>query len=148
PFILVPRLFLDLPDEPGAVVAQRVLELLQQDLARLAGAQTGDALELTNVLLLRLLELVRLDLEVAGAVVERALLAAHLRKLQVERLLLAEEPLLDAGQLGAAGVELGLRLVVPGAGRAPGGRLHRAGGRRAESYCGGARPAGHQRDHS
>ena len=36
-------LLLDLADQPGAVVAQLVLELAQQDLLGLAGAQAGDA---------------------------------------------------------------------------------------------------------
>jgi hypothetical protein len=63
----------------------------------LAGAEAGDALELAEVLLLRLLQLVGLALEVAPAVFERPLLARNFSELQVERLLLAEEPFLDAG---------------------------------------------------
>ena len=68
-------------------MAQLVLELLQEDLARLARAEAGDALELAHVLLPRRLELLGLAIEVARAVLERLLLARELREAQLERLL-------------------------------------------------------------
>src|SRR6185312_6614007 len=56
PLRLVLGLVLDLADEAGAVVAQRVLELLEQDLPGLPRAEAGHALELAHMLVLRLLE--------------------------------------------------------------------------------------------
>ena len=61
-------LLLDLADQAGAVVAQLVLELAQQDLLGLAGAQAGQPLELAHLVVLRLLQLRRALLEVARAV--------------------------------------------------------------------------------
>ncbi len=86
--------------------AQLVLELAQEDLARLGGAQAGDSLELADVLALGGLQLLALVLEVAGAIGERALLAGLVLEADVERLLLAEQPLLDAADLGAALAQL------------------------------------------
>ena len=56
---VVAGLLLDLADQPGAVVAQLVLELAQQDLLGLPGAQARHPLELAQLLALGLLELAR-----------------------------------------------------------------------------------------
>ena len=91
---------------------QLVLELAQQQLARLAGAQATQALELADLLLLGLLELRRLVLQVAGAVLERAILAVDLGQAQVQRLLLRDQPLLGPRDLGAALTQLEPQLGV------------------------------------
>src|SRR4051794_19951205 len=79
---------LDLTDEAGAVRAELVLELAQEDLPRLRRAQVGDPLELAHVLALRRLQLLRLRIEVAGTVGEAALLARCVLEADLERFLL------------------------------------------------------------
>src|SRR3954454_6452779 len=101
-------LFLDLPGEHGAVVAQLVLELAQQQLARLGGAQPAEALQLADLALLGLLHALGLMLEIARAVFQRALLALELGQTHVQRLLLRQQALLDACDLVAAGTQLAL----------------------------------------
>src|SRR4051794_9372445 len=96
---LAARLFLDLVHELGAVVAQLVLELLQQDLARLPRAQARYALELTDLLALGGLELLRLGIQVARAVLQRALAATRFLQAHLEGLLFGDQAFLDARDL-------------------------------------------------
>src|SRR5215211_7482308 len=78
-------LLLDLPDEPRALVLELVLQLAQQDLLGLAGAEPGEALELADLLALRLLQRESVLLDVTAAVLERALPLVELLPRQVER---------------------------------------------------------------
>src|SRR6266508_2759467 len=99
-------LLLDLAHHPGGVVACLLLDLLEHHLLGLGDAQTGDALELANVLALALLEELALAVELAGAVVERALAPLELRLKRVECAVAGEEPLLGAAELGAPFAQL------------------------------------------
>ena len=94
-------LLLDLAHLAGALVADLVLQLAQQDLLRLRGAQAGDALELAHVALAHVddLGLARLDGRLAGG--ER-------RALLVERCLLRQQALLEPHHLGASLLEVGV----------------------------------------
>src|SRR5947207_2388654 len=78
-------LLLDLTDEPGAVGAELVLELAEQDLARLCLAEVRDPLELAQMLALGGLQLLGLGVEVAGAVGEAAFLAGRVLEADLER---------------------------------------------------------------
>ena len=73
-------LLLDLADEPGRVVADLVLEFLEQDLLGLGGGDAADALEFADVALVSVARLLQALLELLGARVE-------LRGANVERLL-------------------------------------------------------------
>ena len=84
-------------------------------------------LELADVVALALLELLTLAVELAVAVVERVLPTSEIGELDVDRLLLGDDPLLDAHDLGAALEQLGLEVVARG-GAAP---IADAGGRPA-----------------
>jgi hypothetical protein len=103
------RLLLDLADELRAVVAQLALELAQEQLPGLARRQVRDPLELAQVLLLGLLQPLGLDLQVAGAVLERGLAPLELVGAGVDRLLLGEQALLDARDLRPSLAQLGLQ---------------------------------------
>ena len=94
-------LLLDLAHLAGALVADLVFQLAQQDLLRLRGAQAGDALELAHVALAQVddLGLVLLDGRLAGG--ER-------RALLVERCLLRQQALLEPHHLGAPLLEVGV----------------------------------------
>src|SRR5437763_5823241 len=107
-------LLVDLADERRAVVAELLLELAQEDLASLTGAQAGDPLELADVLLLRGLELARLVVEVPLPVLEGRLAALDLADAHVEGLLLAQQPLLDTGDLRPALAQLRVDLRAHG----------------------------------
>jgi hypothetical protein len=98
--------------ERRAVVAELLLELLEEDLACLAGAEAGDALELAQLVALGGLELLGLGVEVAGAVLERALALGGLLEADAERLLLGDHPLFDASELGTPLAQLGVDLVA------------------------------------
>jgi hypothetical protein len=141
PVGVVARLLLHLADQPGAVVAELVLQLAHQDLLRLSGAQAGHALELAHLGALGGLQLLASVLEVALAVVERAFALVDALAVQLERALLGAQPLLEAGELGAAGPQLVVHLLAgrrrrergPGTARgcvAPLGCGERAGRRR------------------
>src|SRR5688572_20433918 len=92
-------LLLDVADHHRALVAHLVLELLEEDLLGLADAQARDSLQLPQLALARLLELLRLILEVALAVLERALPPLQLAQPDVDRLFLGQDALLRARQL-------------------------------------------------
>src|SRR5436305_2845022 len=89
----------DLADERRAVVAKLLLELAQEDLTSLNRAQAGDPLKLGDVLLLGGLELAQLVVEVPLPALEGRLAALDLADAHVEGLLLAQQPLLDTGDL-------------------------------------------------
>ena len=112
-------LLLHVADQDGALVAQLVLELLEEDLLRLADAEPRDPLELLELAVARPLQLLALMLEVAPAVLERALTPLHLSQPDVERLLLPEDALLSAGELHSPLAQL----VLDVAGRLRRGRL-------------------------
>src|SRR3954447_9533653 len=118
------NLVLDLARKHGTVAAELILELAQQQLPCLTGAQAAQALQLADLILLGLLEPLGLVLEVARAVFERALLALHLGQPDIERLLLREQALLDPSDLRAAGLELGCRAGIGGRRRDPGSGGH------------------------
>ena len=83
-----------------------------------------------ELLLLGLLEPLGLVLQVAAAVLERALAAGQLVRAGVDRLLLGQQALLDAGDLRAALAQLGLEVVARRArrrGDRPGAVSGRAG---------------------
>ncbi len=120
-------LLLDLAHEPRRVVADLVLELLEQELLGLRGGQPGDALELARV-------------AVAGggglldALVQELLAGVEFGGARVQGLLARDQPLLQAPDLLAARVGV-IRLCLAGhlAGcgdaAARGRRRQRAGGR-------------------
>src|SRR5439155_23142526 len=89
------RLGLDLADAPVGVLADLVLDLLEQDRLRLRGGHRRDALELLADLLLRLGQLTPGPLELLLALAERALPTLDLLDAAVELLFL----LLDASLL-------------------------------------------------
>src|SRR2546421_2036003 len=131
-------LLLHLADEPRAVVADLVLELAQENLPRLGARQAGDPLELADLVLLGGLQLLNLVVEVAPAILERCLAPLELREPDRELLLLAEDALLDARDLGPALAQLVVDRLADGSGACAvpvRGRLgrarSRAGGRRA-----------------
>jgi hypothetical protein len=100
-------------------VAKLALELAHQQLARLARRQVGDPLELAQLVLLGLPVLLDLLLEVALAVLERALAALEVSRAGVDCLLLREEAFLDPGDLRAplaqlARERLGRRAIAEG----------------------------------
>ena len=63
-------LLLHLADQAGAVVAEVVLEITHEQLLGLAGAQPGQALELSHLAYLGLLELLAVALQVALTVIQ------------------------------------------------------------------------------
>ncbi len=94
-------LLLDLAHHPRAVVADLVGQLLEQQLLGLRRAHAGDPLELADVAVADVV-----DLLLAGA---QALLAlGEAVEARVERLLLGEQLLLEADDLGAALLEIAL----------------------------------------
>ena len=86
-------LLLDLADEPRRVVADLVLELLEQQLLGLRGGQAGHALERADV------ALVRARRPPAARSRERALARVELGGARVERLLARRQALLEAPDL-------------------------------------------------
>jgi hypothetical protein len=137
---VVARLLLDLTDQPRALVAQVILQLAHHDLLRLAGAQACHALELAQLIALRRLQFLADVLEVALAVVERALALVQPLAMQLERALLGAQALLQAGELRAAGPQLVLDLFTGCASR-PG----LAAGRTLAAFGRGERPGGGMR---
>jgi len=105
-------LLVDLAQDLGRVVAGLVLDLLEEHLLGLRGAESGDALELAQVLALALLEQLALVVELAVAVVEPVVAATQLGQLDVDRLLLGDHALLDADDLAATLEQLRLHLVA------------------------------------
>ncbi len=114
------RLLLDLPQAQPGLVAGLLLDLGDEQLLRLGGAEARDPLELAPLDPLGLLQLLDLLLEVALAVVERLRPALQVGALHLERLGVAKRPLLHPRDLLAAGLELvGRRAVgAGGSGRA------------------------------
>src|SRR5215211_1187150 len=107
------RLLLDLADEARALVAQLVLELPHQDLLGLARGEAGHALELPQLLPLGRLQLLRVPLEVAGTVRDRALPGLELLHAAVDRGFLGADALLEPRQLLPPGAELGVDVLAP-----------------------------------
>jgi hypothetical protein len=107
-------LLLHLADQARAVVADLVLELAQQDLARLAGTEVRDLLELADLVASCLLEGLLGVVEVAPAVVERALPVGELLPPQLEGLLARQQALLEPDELRAPGAHLLLEAVAAG----------------------------------
>src|SRR5215212_5088299 len=106
-------LLLHLANHTGAVVAELVLELSQQYLARLPGAQPGDLLELPDLVAPGLLELLAVAVDVALAVVQRPFALPELLAAQLERLLLCQHALLEPCQLRAPDAQLVFERVAP-----------------------------------
>src|SRR5206468_10348153 len=106
------RLLLDLAHNARGVVTRHILDLLEQDLLRLGRGQAGDALELANVLALALVEDLDLPVELALPVAERSLALGQLGELDIDRLLLGYDALLDAGDFAAPFDQLVLDLVA------------------------------------
>ena len=131
---LAPCLLLALAHELRAVVAQLVLQLAQQDLARLARAEVGDPLELAYVFALGGLQLVGGDVEVARAVFERGLAPGQVLQAHLDRLLLGDQPLLDAGDLRTPLAQLRVDLIPH---HRAGGRIGDYGHRRRRFLCPG-----------
>ena len=123
-------LLLHLADEPRAVVAQLVLELAHEDLLRLRRAQAGHPLELADLVALGLLELLAPVIQVARAVLERALLLAELRLLQ--------RPARSRGRAAAPRAEPA-RSAAPASSSSSSSRRTRARRRRPGSVRSGAR---------
>ena len=117
-------LLLDLAHAARAVVADLVLELGQQDLLGLRGAQPGDALELAHVVLAQVLDLRRVLLE-------RLLAGGQRGALLIERGLLRQQALLEPHHLGAPLLEVGVGAVAARDGLRRGGRARLAATPRA-----------------
>src|SRR3954451_1993697 len=135
-------LLLDLAHNAGGVVADPLLDLLDQHLLGLGHAEAGDALELADVLLLALLEQLALAVELTRAIFERALALLELRPAGVELALLGEQGLLGPAELGAALAPLGGDLDGRGSrgDRRGNGGDHRASGAAGDGH-GGRRTA-------
>ena len=120
-------------------MAGLVLHLLEQHLLGLRCAQTGDPLELAQVLALAFLEQLALVVELAVAVVEPLLAPAQLGQLGVDRLLLGDHSFLDADDLAAALEQVGLEFVA--------GHGGRRGDRRGPCSLRGRAPVEQRRHH-
>ncbi len=146
-FRLQLRLLLHSLQGQRRLVASLVLDLLDEDLARLGGAEAGYPLQLAQVLALCLLELGGAVLEVSLAVVERLVAPLQLAQLGLHRLQLAQRPLLHADDLGPTQVQLVVDLVRRLRGRL--GRLGALGihgaGHRFIALLPGANPRGQHR---
>ncbi len=103
-------LLLDPAHELGRLVADLVLEVLQQQLLGLRGGDAGEPLELVLVVAAAGGDGGRLGLQRRRAILEPALAPREVGALLVERLLLAEDPLLDADDLGAALAQRGVHV--------------------------------------
>ena len=90
----------------AGLVARLVLDVREQHLLRLRGGEPGDPLELAALARASPLQLLGLLLEVALAILERLHAALELGALDLERLGLAQRPLLHPRDLLAAGAQL------------------------------------------
>src|ERR671925_189008 len=113
---VAPGLLLHLTHEPRALVAKLVLQLTQEDLLGLGGAEPGEPLELAYLLPLRLLQLLPGVIEIALPIGQRALPLGQLARLQFERLLLGPQPFFEPGDLGPARDQLLHERLAPGHG--------------------------------
>src|SRR5665648_390967 len=111
-FAFAARLFLDLADELGHLVARLVLRLLEQHVLGLRRAEPGDALELDQGLVVGDLQLVGDALGVGVAVAQRLLATVLLRGARVELLVALHEALLGLAHLLAPVAQLGLDLAA------------------------------------
>ena len=132
-------LLLHLADQPGALVAQLVLELLQEDLLGLPGGESRHPLELTDLVALGLLQLIAADVEVAPAVVQRALEVGELRRPQVHGVSPWPAGAPPGGPARSAGPQLVLHVAALGRGHGGLGRLRALRGRGRGEGCEGAR---------
>ena len=112
PVGLLLRLLLDAADQLRHVVADVVLRLLEQLLAGLLLGHPGGALELAHGRLARRLQLLLERARVRLAVADALLAALQLGVLLLEQLVARRRPLLRAGDLAAAQLELLLRLLA------------------------------------
>ena len=121
-----PGLLLDLLQPQAGLVPCLLLDLGDQQLLRLRGAQAREPLELAALHALRLLQLLDLLGQVALAVLERLQAAIEVGPLDRQRLGLEQRPLLHPGDLLAPSAQLVGRARPVGAG---GGRRRRGLGR-------------------
>ena len=110
PLRLGARLLLHLAHLPGELVADQVLGALEQVLLRLGDGHPGQALELTHLALLRLLQLAVERLRRLFAVGEALLPAGELDEPALELLVSRLEAFLESRDLAAPLLDLGLDL--------------------------------------
>src|SRR5215210_2942067 len=110
PLRLGARLFVELPDAAGEVVADQLLRALKEVGLRVGLRHARNPLQLAVLKLLRLLQLLVQLLRGDLAVVHALLAAPELRQLAVEVLLERRDPLLRAGDLDAPCPDLFLDL--------------------------------------
>src|SRR5450830_775125 len=106
------RLFLDLADQLGNLVARLVLRLLEQHVLGLRRAEPGDALELDHGLVVGDLQLVGDALGLGVAVAQRLLATVLLRGARVDLLVALQQALLGLAYLFAPAAQLGLDLAA------------------------------------
>src|SRR5665647_3374676 len=106
------RLFLDLADELGHVVARLVLRLLEQHVLGLRRAEPRDALELDHGLVVGDLQPVGDALGLGVAVAQRLLATVLLRGARVDLLVALQQALLGLDYLFAPAAQLGLDLAA------------------------------------
>ena len=135
PLRLAPRLLLELDEAEARLAARLALDVGEQQVLRLARAEPGDALEHATLNPLRPLQLLRLELEIALAILEHLRTTLEVGLLDSERLPLAQRLLLHPRDLRAACLKLRV-----GSGRGIRLRALGLGGHRA-----GAPPPGPQR---
>ena len=106
PLRLGPRLLLELPDASREVVADELLAALEQVLLRIGERHPRDALQLCELIVLRLLQVLLELAEVRLSVGETLVAARELGQLRLDLLLLREDALLDLEDLVAPVGEL------------------------------------------